>query len=248
MVPLTRRRLLQATAGLLTGLAGCSRSSTSDGSTETPLQGENFERNPESYALRASGERPPAWIPEEETGTTTRKATAGPPEYARRQGLVASEAVAERIRFADVDGADAARRFVTDTDFDSETLYLHFYPVRECHRLELCHVRWSDTEIDTQFGSYYRDADVSCRVDARDGLTWLIRIPDTLDPDAVTRRGSGWSSNGCRRRRRERDDGTTTDAPDLGPVTNATRTTSGDAPSATTTGNSPSETTTEDEP
>lgn len=230
MVPLSRRRLLQGSAALLTGLAGCSRSSTSDSRPGTPPRGGNVERDPDRYALRASGERPPAWIPEEENGTTTRKATAGPPEYARRQGLVASEAVAERMRFADVDGADEARRFVTDTDFDSETLYLHFHPIRECRRLELCHVRWSDTEIDTQFGSYYRDAGVSCRVDARDGLTWFVRIPDALDPDAVTRRGSGWSSSGCRPRPGRRDDGTTTEEPDLGPATRTDRTATEEEP------------------
>jgi len=236
MVPLTRRRLLQGSAGLLTGLAGCNRSTTSDSSTETPFGGENFERDPERYALRVDGDRPPAWIPDED-GETTGDATERRPDYGRRHGLVASEAVAERMRFADVDGADEARQFVAETDFENETLYLQLRSVGACRTLELCHVRWSDTDVETQYGSYYRDADASCEADAEDSVSWLVRIPDALDPDMVSSYGSGWSSNGCRQRRSRRGetDETTTEPPNLGPAANATPTT-GRGPSETTEG------------
>lgn len=231
MVPLTRRRLLGGTAALFAGLAGCSGSSTTDSNTGTPPAGANVAHDPERHALRTVDERPPVWLPPEGAGATdaaSGDATAGRPDRVRAFVLVASEATARRLRFADVDGADEARAFATATDFDAETLYLDNHSVEACRRLELCHVAWSDTDVDTQYGGYYRDADVSCDADARHAVSWLIRIPDALDPDAVTSRGSGWSSQGCRRRRLERDDGTATDAPDLGPATNATRTTAGD--------------------
>lgn len=236
MVPRTRRRVLRGTAAaVLTGLAGCSRSTTDDPPAEEPPQGENVERNPDSYALRNDAETPPAWVPDERSGRTTDDATAEPPDRARTRSLVATEEAVARMGFADVDGAEEARRFASDTDFGSETLYVESQAVDECRTLELCYVTWSAGDVETQYGGHYRDADVSCEADARDAVSWLIRIPDVLDPDAVTGYGSGWSSRGCERRRRERDAGTTTDAPQLGPATNATRT-GAESPDATSEG------------
>lgn len=233
MVPRTRRRFLHGTAAaLLAGLAGCGQSTTDDAPSDDPPRGENVERDPESYVLRNDAETPPAWLPDDRRGRTTGDATTGPPERARTRRFVASEESAGRLAFADVEGVDEARQFVADTDFGSETLYVESQAVDECRTLELCYVTWSAGDVETQYGGHYRDADVSCGADARDAVTWLIRIPDTLDPDAVTSYGSGWSSNGCRRRRRGRETATTTDAPELGPATNATAT---DAESSGTT-------------
>lgn len=247
MVSRTRRRLLHGTAAaLLTGLAGCSESTSSGSSTGTPPYAENVERDPESYVLRNDAETSPAWLAEDGRARTTDGTTAGPPEYARTRALVASEESAARLRFADVSGVDAAREFVSDTDFEAETLYVESRPVEECRSLELCHVAWSAGDIDTQYGGGYRDADVDCEADATDVTTWFIRVPDVLDPDRVSSYGSGWSSSPCGRRRRrdpERE-ATTTDAPDFGPATNATAT---DADSTETTGDGSTETTGEDE-
>lgn len=226
MVSRTRRRLLHGTAAaLLTGLAGCSESSRSDSSTETPPNAENVERDPESYALRNDAEQPPAWFPDEREGRTTGDATTIPPEHARTRSLVASEESAARLRFADVPGVDGAREFVSNTDFESQTLYVESRSVDECRSSELCYVAWSADDIDTQYGGGFRDADVACEADATDAVSWFIRVPDVLDPDAVSGYGSGWSSAGCRRRRRaDPERGTTTEAPALGPATNATAT------------------------
>ena len=248
MVSRTRRRFLHGTAAVfLTGLAGCSESSSrSDSSTRTPPYAENVERDPESYVLRNDAETSPAWLAEDGESRATDETTAGPPEHARTRALVASEESAARLQFADVSGVEAAREFVSNTDFEAETLYVESRPVDECRSLELCHVAWSAGDIDTQYGGGYRDADVACEVDATDVTTWFIRVPDVLDPDHVSSYGSGWSSSPCGRRRRrdpERE-ATTTDAPDFGPATNATATGDG---SAETTGDDSAETTGEDE-
>ncbi|WP_115865030.1 hypothetical protein [Halorussus litoreus] len=238
MVPRTRRRLLSGAAALLTGLAGCSRSSVSDSSDAPPgsPRGENVERDPDRVDLRAPDEQPPVWLPRDEDETATESTTAGRPERARSRGLVASASVAERLGIADVDGAGEAREFVSDTDFEAETLYVESRSVEECRSPELCYVAWSATEVETQFGGRYRDADTDCRVDERDGVSWLIRIPDMLDPDRVSSHGSGWSSRGCdeRRRIRERENGTTTEPPNLGPATSATETTDSETSDTTT--------------
>lgn len=225
MVPLTRRRLLHGTVGVFVGISGCG-SSPPDTATETASHPPNRDTGalPAHYALRHSDNKPTVWVPNEHRRSTTAapSSTTAPPNNAERRGFVGSAETAEQLWFADVDGAAEARQFVIDTDFDTETVYVEFHAVRECQSQQLCSVTWSQTDIHTQYGSYYRSADVSCRADARDGVSWLIRIPEALDPAAIRSHGSGWSSRGCQRRRHPPDDnGTTTDAPTFGPKTSA---------------------------
>ncbi|WP_208023616.1 hypothetical protein [Halorussus pelagicus] len=251
MVSRTRRHLLHGAVGLLVGFAGCSDSTertatrVSDHSSGRPTGAV-----PDHFALRRSEEEPTVLVPsEDQRDTTTAPSSDQPPDAARRRGVVASAETADRLWVADVDGAAEARQFVADTDFDGETIYVEYHSVRECHSLELCSVTWSETEIDTSYGSYYRDPDTSCRAEAKDGVSWLIRIPEALDPEAIRGHGSGWSSSGCRPRRRP-DDETTTDRPDFGPkrTTDGTGTTTdstGTATNSTGTGTNGTETTTE---
>lgn len=226
MVPITRRRLLGGVVALLASTAGCGESIDTPSTPTDPEPGRGERRVPEHHVLRTPSGDPPVLIPDEDADAGT--STADPRENARKHGLVADAETADGLRFADADGAEAARRFVAETTFDGETLYVEYRSVRECHALELCDVTWSERDIDTQYGSYYRDADVACRPDAEDGVSVLIRIPDALDPDRVTSYGSGWSSSGCERLGPPEDDGTTTDAPDLGPKTTTATETEGD--------------------
>lgn len=204
MVPTTRRRLLSGAAAALAALAGCSDSSR-DTSNSAPAENpENVETHPETHVLRASDEEVVSWLPREgrgETETTDADGTETPPDHPRRRALVPDEATASRLRFAEVEGVEDARQFVEATDFDDETVYFETHSVRECYELELCYVTWSATEIDTQYGSYYRDAEVACEPgrEREEATAWFIRVPDDLDPDRVTSHGSGWSSNGCHR-------------------------------------------------
>lgn len=202
MVPVTRRRLLHATAGVAAALAGCGDASR-DESRGPPEPPENVDRDPDGYALRNPDGEPAAWLPREDAesdgtgGDSSGTSPSGPPENARVYALVASRETADRIRYADVDGVEGAREFVAATEFDTESVYVESKRVQACYRLELCYVTWSDTEIDTQYGRHLRDADVACDADAEESTTWLVRVPDALDPDEVTGHGSGTSGRGC---------------------------------------------------
>ncbi|MFB9825437.1 hypothetical protein [Halobaculum roseum] len=199
MVPseLTRRRTLLGAAGALAALAGCS-GSEGGGDEATPTVPAREPFDPESVpphrSLRAATDEPLAWLPDE-----TRTDTDGEPRR-RRPTFVASRDRADRLRFADVEGVEAARSFLAETTFDSETIYLERYPVRRCYELQLCDVSWSETDIDTQFGRVLRDADVACDPDARDSTAWFVRIPEALDPDRITSYGSGMSGSSCAER------------------------------------------------
>lgn len=197
MVPHTRRRLLQGAAALAAGLAGCNGSSSGVSSSNHPDDAENLETDPEGYALRNADNAPVAWFASSETSTAPPTTEREPRISERETGLVATAERASRLRFADVDGVDGARSFVEETDFDRETVLLETRLVRECFRLDLCAITWSATSYHTYFGRTYRPADVACRTDANDRVAQLVRIPDTLDPDAVTSHGSGSTSGSC---------------------------------------------------
>lgn len=237
MVPFTRRRLLRgAAAALLAGAAGCN-GEAGRSETVTPGEGRFDGTVPEHYSLRNSENEPPLRLdPPEGTATGTERASLE--RHVREvRGFVAGEEAANRVAFADVEGADGARRFLADTDYESETVYVETRSVRECYSLSLCTVSWTRSSIRTHYGSVHRDADVACDVDAKDAVSTLIRIPEALDPDAVHRHGSGWSSSGChlRRRARRADEGTT-EPPNFGPASPANRTATGVSRTETTEG------------
>ncbi|WP_135806576.1 hypothetical protein [Halorussus marinus] len=228
MVPLTRRRLLQGATAAMAGLAGCGESVTDTATDSASVPPEDGDRTiPDHRTVRNAENRPPVWFRDVDATTET-ASDDDPPTHRDGRGFVAGTEDADRLRYADVEGAEAARQFVADTDFGEATVYVLARPVRECLTLELCNVSWSERDVEVDFGSRHRDADVSCRADAHDGVSVLIRIPEALDPDEVNSYGSSWGSGPCRVRRRPPDgDGTTTEAPDYGPKTrtNATETT-----------------------
>lgn len=188
----TRRALLASAAATTTALAGCSsetrRSSNHD---ERP---EHFDLDPESVRVRYADDTPPIWYAE--TDSSVDPATAERGAYDTRK-VIASAGDRDRLQYADVDGADAAHAFAAETDFETETLYLETTTVEACFRHELCYVTWSSTEIDTDYGRYYRDADVACELDTEETASRLIRIPDTLDSGSIRSYGSGLSGSGC---------------------------------------------------
>lgn len=224
MIPFTRRRLLRgAAAALLAGAAGCN-GEAGRSVTGTPGEGRFDGIVPEYYSLRNTENEPPLQL-HPPTGTETATGTERASSERRVRdvrGFVASDEVANRVAFADVEGADGARRFLADTDYESETVYVETRSVRECYSLSLCNVSWTQSSIHTYYGSVYRDADVACDVDATDAVSTLIRIPEVLDPDAVRNHGSGWGSSGCHLRRRARGtDERTTEPPNFGPASPA---------------------------
>ncbi|WP_435065046.1 hypothetical protein [Halobaculum sp. EA56] len=189
--PLTRRRTLLAVAGALAGLAGCNaRERSSPTATPTvPDREDDPDSVPPHRRLRGATDDPLLWLPDE--------TTPGDESNRRRPTFVATREAAERIRFADVEGADDARAFLEETAFDSETVFVEYLSVRSCYELQLCRVSWSETEIDTQFGRVLRDAEVACEAEARESTAWLIRISGAFDPDRITRFGTGVGGDSC---------------------------------------------------
>lgn len=214
MRPLTRRDALHGAVALLAGLAGCSgaesSSSRSVGASPTAtVQDGPRERDPtpEHYSLR--GERD-GWVvklPDESADGTDGRA-----EDRWRHELVTSAETAESLTLADVDGADGARAFLAETDFETETVYLEERVVGECWELDLCSVRWESDRVETDYGRRLRPVDAACSADAKVAVATFIRIPAPLDPDEVNQFSSG-SGGGCRvaSSRDERDPSTEAD-------------------------------------
>ena len=182
---------------LLIGLAGCSRSSSSSGSSSAPETAENVETEPAHYMVRGQQDTPPVWMRPEGTRGDESPTTEGVRRRLPDHGLVATREMANRITFSDIDGAEEARSFVEGTDFDRETLLLEPDRIGECFKLDLCYITWSATEYHTYYARLYRDVEVVCEADARVWTVNLIQIPDTLDPDEVTSSGSGTASGTC---------------------------------------------------
>jgi hypothetical protein len=203
MVP-SRRRLLQCIAAAACGVAGCAGQNDTDEGTptvpaDTPERGQTVP--PHVTVRRSDSDSPPVQLLPDGADS----GDGEQPDRTRQRGLITTDGDAGRIRVVDdAEGATAARSFLQATSFDEETIYLDFHPVQACFRLELCHVRWSETDIETRYGEVIREADVECRADRRHGVSTLVRIPAALDADSVSGYGSGVGGGGCRRYRNER--------------------------------------------
>lgn len=196
MVPPTRRRALHGATALVAALAGCGGSTTSVSRSSGPESDENVDRDPDSFTLRNAENGPPAWLPdpdEEETPWPGDRPWA----RGRTRVLIASRESLARLEFADVPGVEDARAFAEATDLSRATLLLDAHRVGACFTLELCAVAWSATRYHTFLSRQYRDADVACSTDAREGLAFLVRIPAVLDPTEVRGSGSATTSGTC---------------------------------------------------
>lgn len=205
MVPLTRRRLLQGAAGLVSGLAGCNGLVGTDESTHTstpaaadtdvgPAGGRTS--NPETFRLRVDIDRQPVWLVDD--GQTSDRPSFQEGDRHLIHELIDGPDRADRLTIADVPNADRAASFLAATDFGSETIYLETYRVKECFELELCHIAWEPSHIETDYARMIRPYDVQCRVDERVIESWFIRIPDTLDADAVSSYAASVGAGSCR--------------------------------------------------
>ncbi|WP_435125921.1 hypothetical protein [Halobaculum sp. D14] len=198
MPPFTRRRALRTAAGLTTGLAaalaGCgAESRDSPTPTVAARPGKpNADASPPTYRLRAAAPDPLVWLRDETTedGGAT-------PENHRNYLLVDSRSRADRVEFAAVDGRDGARRFIDETDFSSESVWVEGFSVPECYRRELCYVAWSRDEIETSYARQLRPYDAACSADAEDAAAVLIRLPAALDHEQLRGYGSSVSSGEC---------------------------------------------------
>jgi len=204
----TRRRLLRSTAALLGAgaLAGCGGHSGASGSSTVSGPGAEPPADalvdPTAVKLR-SPELKPIVFTESESGTQTGADSASGDQTETpiddwRHTLVGDAETAASLSFADVDGVDDAKALLEETDFESESVYVERHAIGECYERQLCWVRWTENEIETDYARILRDADVACEADARDVVTYLIRIPVALDPEQVNSYSSGSGSGPCR--------------------------------------------------
>ena len=206
MVPLTRRHLLHGTVGLITGLAGCnglqgqadstrtSSPTASQGGSDTPT---DSTTSPETTRVRVADGRPPIWLmdPDRNDGRPT------PDTHSRHISsiIVDSQSRAERVEIVDVPAAEEARSFIASTSFDRETVYIQNHRVRECFRLDLCHVSWHSTTVETDYTRTLLPYDERCAADEWAAESWLIRIPTALSEDDVNGFSTSVGSAACDR-------------------------------------------------
>jgi hypothetical protein len=199
MGPLTRRHALHGAVALLAGLTGCSGSASMSGSSTStaaaPGHPGDSETSPDHYMLRGATTEP---LVRTSTGETDGTNDDRPEERRWRHQLVASADAANSLTVADVDGAAGARAFLDDTNFETETIYVEERAIGECWQLELCHVQWGSERVETDYGRRLRPVDAACSADEKVAVATFIRIPASLDPDAIHQYGSGMSGSGCR--------------------------------------------------
>lgn len=200
MVPSTRRGLLSATVGAAAALAGCGTLAGDAGRGETatepagdPEPGPNSTTEPQTLRLRGGENRPPVWIRNPD-GDPRR--TARPGDVDVVSDVIASRETADRVRTDGVD-ADAVAGFLTDTEFESESVVLQLIRLEECYTVSLCSVSWADDGIDTDYARVLRPYDERCRAETFTYEIRLIRIPAAFD-DPPSGFGTSIGSADCR--------------------------------------------------
>lgn len=204
MVPLTRRALLSGAVGLTTALTGCSglqdgtggstRTAPHDDGPDGPVSGATTD--PETLLVRVDTDRPPFWLARSDEENPGRP-TASQRDRWRDHIIVDDTARADRISVADAVPRDQVESFFTATDFEAETVYIEMGNVRECFRLELCHIGWSSTGISTDYTRRTRPYTDHCTVDEWVIEARLIRIPDAIDADDVNSYSSSIGTGDC---------------------------------------------------
>jgi len=218
----TRRRVLHVAAASLGGVTGCNgliagseqssesvseagRSSDSTADTET---------DPPAVVRRSAATNPPIRPPDFEREQSD--SLNGDSLSFRAEHSVLD--TASKAAGLTVDDGAAIAAFVSQTDFDQETLYLETALVEECYRLQLCSISWQSDKIETDYARLLRPYDERCTADSSVFESRLIRLPVSLDADAVNAFGSSIGRGTCDSR-----------------VARAEATTQGDASTSTTT-------------
>lgn len=200
----TRRQLLTITAAAAGGTAGClgSESSSSESHSETEGPGrtipdEQTTTAPPTLFRRTDSAQPPIRLPETESGEDESQSPIR--EYYPRTTLVDSASMADRLVDDASDSADDTDlvSFVSETDFDAESLYLETRQVEQCFRLSLCYLSWQSNRIRTDYSRVLRPYDERCSVDTTVYESRLFRLPVALESDEINGYGSSTSSGRC---------------------------------------------------
>ncbi|MFB6127689.1 MAG: hypothetical protein ABEJ79_10415 [Halolamina sp.] len=194
-MPSSRREFARVAVGVLGVTAGCG-DATSGGrlatdSTDSTDTAVNVASDPPHVTLRRDATEPVVAAADETPGAEGRESLPWDTT------LVDGSEVAASLSIDADDGVDRAREFLDATDFDAETVYVEEHAVGECFARRLCRVRWSETEIETEYADELRDADVACDADGRDAQATLIRLPAVLDSGRLRSRSSASGSGDC---------------------------------------------------
>ena len=209
----TRRQLLAALPAVGCGLAGClgaetSSSRSSGSATEGPgrdVPDEQATTDPPMLVRRGSSEQPAIRLADNEDsgadvdGDDTPLRVGG---LDTEHTIIDNAATADRL-IADSPADNRAEAdlasFVTETAFDSETLYLETQRVEQCYGLSLCYISWQSKGVQTDYSRVLRPYDEQCAVDTKLFESRLFRLPVALDADEVRGYGSSISSSRCGR-------------------------------------------------
>ncbi|MFD1687460.1 hypothetical protein [Halobellus litoreus] len=197
MPSLTRRRALLTAASGIAALAGCSSEA------DLPMIDRRSDRNRiEDYEARRVRNEDGAVLFAQGAELPT-PSDEGRGRYARHgRSVVVAEGGLAELTFGDVQEAEGLRSFVTETDFDSSSVYLLSMPVEACYeiRLRSATVEWDELKRDdlhphADFCRTHRPADVECSVEETHTVGFAIRLPVAAEQSSGMGRGM---SSSCR--------------------------------------------------
>lgn len=171
----SRRHALQSAGGaLLTALAGCNGSDSTNRSVPRDDRG----RIDDITVLKVRNATPIPMVVRERDRNTEQPTTDVPP---KRRGHIMEHVTAETdhgfVFPADVPGALDLKQVFEETDFESESIYLSQTTVSECYDRHLTGVYRESNGVDAQFCGTIRPADVACSTDEYDMTAFAIRLP-----------------------------------------------------------------------
>ncbi len=179
----TRRRVLAGTATTLALLAGCA------GSESRHDEVHRSDAKPVEYEFvraRSTSEPQLFWTEDREDTTENLQRQRVGREY------LATGSDVETVEFVDTADGERLRTFVSETDFDNESVYLYSTAVSECHEIHLQQATVADDGgPHLQFCQSVRPADLACTEDVKHTVVYAVRFP--TDGRDVSGTGSGMS-------------------------------------------------------
>ncbi|KPN29368.1 hypothetical protein SY89_00081 [Halolamina pelagica] len=199
----SRRALLAGVgAGIATGLAGCSGTETNQSSPEDGTLVTDYA----AAIARLSTDRPPITHGPTD-GDEDGDDAASTPNPVSNRVLESEDDASELVYAEDATNVDAIRRLVTETTYDSESVFVYQRPIGECYELQVNYVtRDADGDPSVQLCRVIRDAEVDCERDVRDHVAVAVRLPFPADEYGGFSIGSGESCDPVPERYRNESD------------------------------------------
>lgn len=187
MPSLSRRQVLAGTSSALALIAGCAGSETRrrevSRAKAEPVEYEFVKaRSASELQLFWTGDRP--------------ETTENEDRHRIGRDYLATETDVEAVEFVDTEGGARLRAFVSETDFETESIYLYSTGVSECREIHLQQATVAeDGDPHLDFCQSVRPADLECSEEVTHTVAYAVRFP--TDGRDVTGSGSGMSRR-CR--------------------------------------------------